>query len=65
MIQEKPGNPGRRARARGAGDAPAPAAHALSGVPDVVGAPDGRQGKSRARSSPSPSHAGRSGRKPG
>jgi hypothetical protein len=32
-------------------------------VPDVIGAPDGRQGKSRAGSSPSPNRAGRSGRK--
>ena len=64
MIQEKPATRACALVREGPGSA-GPAAHALSGVPDVVGAPDGRQGKSRARSSPSPSRAGRSGRKPG
>ena len=44
MIHENAGNPGLRARARGAGYAPAPAAYARSGVPGVVGEADGRQG---------------------
>ncbi len=44
MVQEKPGNSGPRAHARGLGGAPVPAAHARRGEPDVVGAPDGRQG---------------------
>ena len=48
MIQEKPATRARAPMREGPGTR-APA-HARSGVPDVIGAADGRQGKSRAGS---------------